>query len=148
MMRFRQLAMFFSIVLLWSAVAHGEMIAVSVDQANIRETPKINQYNLFIQAPRYYPLKVLGSEDGFYQVRDYRGQIGWISRKVVDDTRAVVVKVSQANIRGGPGLNNKVVLRAERGVCFKVLKTKGEWMHLEHASGRRGWMHQNLLWGG
>ena len=146
-MKFRTVTTVLLILLCWAAVAYGEMVSVAVDRANIRETPKINQYNLFIQAPIHYPLRVLGTEGAFYKVMDYRGQQGYIDTDIVDKTRSAVVTVGRGNLRSGPGTSNKVILRAERGVSFKVIKESGEWLQLEHASGSTGWMHKNLLWG-
>jgi SH3-like domain-containing protein len=31
-------------------------------------------------------------------------------------------------------------------VPFKVLDRKGEWLHVEHADGDRGWIHSSLVW--
>jgi len=135
------------VLLLTTAAAQGRMVAVSTSQADIRETPKINRYNLFLQVPLYYPLQVLVSKEGFLNVRDYRGQVGWVRSDDVDETRTVVVKVRQGNLRDGPGTDYPVTLRAESGVCFKVVRQNGSWVYLEHASGHRGWMHASLLWG-
>ncbi|PLY02470.1 MAG: peptide-binding protein [Desulfuromonas sp.] len=137
----------FILTLLFASLAQARMVAVSSSLANIRETPKINQYNLFLQAPRYYPLRVIDKQGNFLKVQDFKGHIGWVNDSVVDSTRSVVVKVKRSNLRSGPGTKYKVVLHAERGVCFKVLRVKGSWIKLQHASGTRGWMHSSLLWG-
>ncbi len=135
------------LMLICAALAQARMVAVSTNMANIRETPKINQYNLFLQAPLYYPLRVIDQQGEFFKVQDFKGQVGWVKDSVVEPTRAVVVKVRIGNMRSGPGTNYRVVLRAERGVSFKVLRAKGNWVQLKHASGERGWMHASLLWG-
>jgi SH3-like domain-containing protein len=135
------------ILMLCSTLAQARMVAVKTNLANIRETPKINQYNLFLQAPRHYPLRVISKKDDFLKVQDFKGQVGWVKNSVVSKTRAAVVKVKRANLRTGPGKNYGLALRAEQGVCFKVIKAKGNWLQLEHASGQKGWMHSSLLWG-
>ena len=129
------------------AVAAAEMVAVKVTEANIRETPKINRYNLFMQVPQFYPLEVVGKQEAFLQVKDFRGDVGWISDMLVESIRAAVVESPSANLRAGPGTQHSVVLRAEQGVCFRVLEVRGDWAQLEHAGGHRGWMHRSLLWG-
>jgi len=147
MTRARILLTMITILLLAVSAAQARMVAVTTHKANIRETPKINRYNLFLETPRFYPLRVISKQGEFYQVQDFQGRTGWISDSIVDDTRTAVVKVKRGNLRAGPGTESSVVLHAEKGVCFKVLRVKGPWVQLEHESGQQGWMHSSLLWG-
>lgn len=143
----RMLWLSLTFLMMSTSIAQGGMVAVSTDLGEIRETPKINKYNLLLQAPRHYPLRVLSSKDDFLQVRDFRGQTGWVQKSLVDNSRSAVVKIKRGNLREGPGKSYPLALRAERGVCFKVVKVEGSWVHLVHSSGQKGWMHRSLLWG-
>ncbi|MBI5063989.1 MAG: hypothetical protein HZB87_11145, partial [Desulfatitalea sp.] len=33
-----------------------------------------------------------------------------------------------------------------KGIPFKVLQTKGQWLQVEHADGDSGWLMKNLVW--
>jgi SH3-like domain-containing protein len=37
-------------------------------------------------------------------------------------------------------------MQVDFGVPFRVLERKGEWLHVEHADGEKGWIHQSLIW--
>jgi len=34
----------------------------------------------------------------------------------------------------------------EKGIPFKVLGHKDNWLHVEHADGDQGWIHASLVW--
>ncbi|MFO7983921.1 MAG: SH3 domain-containing protein [Desulfuromonadales bacterium] len=143
-MRFA-LSLLFILVLTGTAAA--KMVSVSSYVANIHSSPAVNDYNVTLQVPRYYPLSVEGTEGRFYQVVDYQGRRGWVHESVVSSTPAVIVKVNQANVRSGPGTNNSLKFRAKLGVTFQVLEKKGDWLHVKHESGNTGWLFGNLAWG-
>lgn len=46
-----------------------------------------------------------------------------------------------------PALGAEMVAKANYGVVFKVLGTKGTWVNVEHAQGVSGWVEGSLLWG-
>lgn len=139
------LTLFLTLVL--ASTATARMISVSSYVANIHSSPSLNEYNVVLQAPRYYPLSVKGSQDRFYRVVDYQGRSGWIHDSVVSNTPTVIVNIRRANIRSGPGTNNSIAFRARLGVTFKVLDTRGDWIRIEHESGRTGWIFEELVWG-
>jgi SH3-like domain-containing protein len=37
-------------------------------------------------------------------------------------------------------------MTVEDGVPFRILRKKGRWIHIEHADGDRGWIHDSLVW--
>ncbi|MEA1968433.1 MAG: SH3 domain-containing protein, partial [Thermodesulfobacteriota bacterium] len=41
---------------------------------------------------------------------------------------------------------NAVVFSVEKGVPFKVLQKKGNWMKIEHSDGDVGWIYKTLVW--
>ncbi len=139
------LILFFMLALTGTAAA--KMISVSSYIANIHSTPVLYEHNVVLQAPRYYPLSVRGKSNDFYEVVDYQGRRGWIHRTVVSNSPTVIIKTNRANIRKGPGTNYPIKFRGQLGVTFRVLETKGDWIHIKHESGNTGWIFGNLTWG-
>ena len=37
-------------------------------------------------------------------------------------------------------------MSVQDGIPFKVISRKGQWVHIEHADGDRGWIHKSLVW--
>ena len=134
-------------ILLGASNVYAEILAVSIDQAEIRSSPTVSGSRVTILAPRYYPLHILGVQGEFFKVNDFQNNSGWVSKASVDNTRSIVVNAESINVRNGPGTNHPVIFKAENGVTFKVVNQEGNWLQVEHESGITGWLFRNLVWG-
>lgn len=138
-----------------ASLASAATVAVKIHTAELRDSydPYVSRVELML--PRYYPLTVESEKGDYLKVSDFRGNSGWIARSDTYQPQAndanlpetVVVTSNGINVRSGPGLDNKVVMRAERGVAFKLLQRQGAWLQVEHESGAKGWIHRDLTWG-
>ncbi len=140
---------YLSIVLVLCGVnlSFADIMAVSSNSAEIRDSSNPYIAQVVLVVPRNYPLTILSATGDYYQVRDFSGREGWIEKGSMDSVKSVVVKVRSGNIRTGPGTEHEIHLRANRGVAFRVLEEKTEWLRVEHESGRQGWIHKMLVWG-
>lgn len=134
-----------SILFCSSAALCAERLTVAVSVANVRSGPGKN-YDLLWKAEKYYPFTVKEKIKGWHKVRDYEGYEGWVWGKLLEKIPAVITKKDKCNIRSGPGTKNDVLFSAERGVPFKVLKRKGQWIRIRHSDGDEGWIHSSLVW--
>lgn len=130
-----------------AGAADAERLAVSASVANVRSGPG-TQYDVLWQAEQYTPIEVLDRDKtgSWYYFKDFEGTKGWLSKTLVDKINTVIVKKDRCNIRSGPSTNDDIVFRADKGVPFRVLQRKGEWLQVQHADGETGWMHQMLIW--
>ncbi len=128
-----------------ASAAAEQRLSVSVDIANIRSGPGTN-HDLLWKVEKYHPLQIIKKSGSWYQFRDYEGDEGWIFANLVDATPTVIVKKENVNIRSGPGTDNDILFQAEKGVTFKVLEEKGNWIHIAHADGDKGWIYKPLVW--
>ena len=127
-------------------VAEGKMLSTNAPNVNIRSGPGTN-YEILWQAGQYYPLNILEKKGNWYYFSDFEQDKGWIYVTLVSDIPSLVVKVDEANVRSGPGKKYPLVFKALKGVSFKVLKTKGNWVQVKHGDGDIGWIYRSLLWG-
>jgi len=125
--------------------AGTERLAVSSRIANIRGGPGTT-YDIIWKAETYYPILVLERKGKWIRFEDYEGEKGWIHSSLVDKLPTVITTSPICNIRSGPGTKHAVLFTVENGVPFKVLEKKGNWFHVEHADGDRGWIHRSLVW--
>jgi SH3-like domain-containing protein len=123
----------------------GERLTVAVPTANIRSGPGTN-YDIIWQVYKYYPLRVLEKTRQWYRFVDFEGDKGWIYRPLVRNIASVITIKEKCNIRSGPGTNYNVVFKTEKGVAFKVINRKGNWIHVRHADGDEGWIYKSLVW--
>lgn len=128
-----------------ASAASAQRMAVSVEVANIRSGPGTD-YGQLWQVELYTPIRVLDSQDGWYFFEDFEGTKGWVHKDLVAEIGTVITKKGLINIRTGPGTNHEVAFQAEKGVPFKVLEKKGDWIHIQHADGEKGWIYSGLVW--
>jgi SH3-like domain-containing protein len=124
----------------------AERMSVNADKANIRSGPGTEKYDVLWEVERYHPLDVIRKQGEWVFFRDFEGDEGWIHGSLLDKTATVITRSDMVNIRSGPGTQNDIVFKAERGVPFEVVKRQGDWIHIRRGAGDEGWIHKNLVW--
>ena len=135
------------IVLSFATFASAEILSVKKKSVEISSSSNPYIAQVMLVVPRDYPLKVVQEDGKYYKVSDFMGREGWVDKAAIGAGRTVVVKVGQGNVRKGPGTKHDLVFRANRGVVFKVLNRKDDWLKVEHESKRVGWISRSLVWG-
>jgi SH3-like domain-containing protein len=135
-------------VLLLVVAVQAEMVTVKSDRAYVRKEYKPKADVLFTVL-KNFPLKILKTYGGWFYVEDFEGDKGWIYGKTVTkNVKCCVIRNNDfGNIRSGASSKDKVIYRADYGVAFEIIKTKGDWFNVKHANGKTGWVHKSLLWG-
>jgi SH3-like domain-containing protein len=123
----------------------AQRLAVKAKIANVRYGPGIN-YEILWQVEKYHPIKVIGRKGRWYRFKDFEGDTGWISKRLVKKISAVITKKGKCNIRSGPGTKYRILFVAEKGIPFRVIKRKGNWIRIQHADGDKGWIYRSLVW--
>ena len=127
--------------------AQAKMVSVSADLINMRSGPG-SKYKIIWELGKGYPLKVLSSKGNWYRVQDFENDKGWVYKKLVDRTPHVVVKKRAINLRSGPGTKYKIVRQAKRGVVFRTIDRRRNWVKVRHDEEKvEGWVKRDLLWG-
>ena len=140
---------FFLVLCAVNDVSAARRMAVDAAVSNVRSGPGTN-YEVLWQVEKYTPMQILDTDKTgtWYYIKDFEGSIGWISKGLMADIDTVITKPREerVNIRSGPGTNHDVIFKAIKGVPFRVLERNGNWLHLKHADGDEGWIHQMLVW--
>lgn len=134
------------VMLTGSVAVAAERMAVVKSIANIRSGPGTKKDNLLWQVEKYHPFLILQKEKKWYYVKDFEGDTAWIHNSLLGKTNTVITKKTNCNVRSKPDKKSAVLFEAERGVPFKVLKRKGNWIKIEHADGETGWIYKTLVW--
>jgi len=134
--------------LLCAAPVSAKMVSIASEFVNMRSGPS-QKNSVLWELGKGYPLKVIGSQGGWYKVVDYENDTGWIFKKLVNRTPHLVVKKKIINIRSGPGAKYKIIRQAKKGVVFTTLKcNKTGWVKVRHEETLLvGWIKRSLLWG-
>lgn len=139
------LLLFTVMVLYPSNALCEERLSVKAKLANVRSSPKVDGEVLW-KIEMYYPIIVVEKKDGWIKFKDFENDTGWIHGTLVDKTPSVITLKDKCNVRKEPGQNKPLAFTVERGVPFKVLEKKDEWMKVQHADGETGWISKSLLW--
>ena len=136
-----------SIVLLivFSITAFAERLSVASSIVNIRSGPG-TRYDVLWRVAKYHPILVLKKTGNWYHFRDFEGDKGWLHNSLVRNIPTVITNKEKCNVRSGPGTKFNILFTTEKGVPFKTLKRKGNWIHVQHADGDKGWLHKSLVW--
>ena len=133
------------LVLAGADFVQAERLSVKANIANIRSGPNTSDVVIW-QVEKYHPLKVIKKQGSWYFFEDFEGDRGWIHKDLLADIKAVIVKKDKCNVRSGPGTANAIRFTVDKGVPFKVLGKKGDWLQVIHADGDQGWIHRSLVW--
>lgn len=133
------------LILLCSNAAFAERLTVMASEANVRSGPG-KEHEVLWRVEKYHPIDILRKAGSWYYFSDFEGDTGWIHKSLVRKLESVITAKKASNIRSGPGTGYEILDTVESGVPFKVRGRKGNWLHVEHADGDRGWIHKSLVW--
>lgn len=122
------------------------MVSVSGKEVNLRSGPG-TQHPADWTLSQGYPLKVIGNQGDWLEVRDFENDSGWIYRPLISNTPHHVVKVKAANLRSEPTTRSRIIARLAYGDILKTLERRSDWVKVQRKGGLRGWVAQRLLWG-
>ena len=133
------------LIVIMAGTAMAERLTIVASVANIRSGPATNS-DILWKVEKYYPIFVIKKSGAWYQFRDFEKDTGWVHKSLVGKLKAVITKKDLCNVRSKPSTKEKILFTVEKGIPFKVLKSKGHWLNIEHADGDRGWIHDSLVW--
>jgi SH3-like domain-containing protein len=133
------------LILLYHGMGFAEYLTVQVPSANVRSGPGPTA-DLLWRVEQNHPLDIVEKKGDWYRFRDFEGDEGWIHKSLLGNIPAVIIKKDKTNIRSGPDAKSDIVFTVEKGIPFKVLSRKGQWIEIEHADGDKGWINATLAW--
>jgi len=131
------------LVIIFSSTVLAERLSIAPSIANIRSGPGTG-YDVLWQVAKYHPILVLKKTGAWYHFRDFEDDKGWIHNSLVRKISTVITNKNKCNLRSGPGTKFKILFTTEKGVPFKILKRKGNWIHVQHADGDKGIRHHRI----
>ena len=132
------------LIVIMAGTAMAERLTIVAPVANIRSGPATKS-DILWKVEKYYPIFVIKKSGSWYQFRDFEKDTGWVHKSLVGKLKAVITKKDLCNVRSKPSTKEKILFTVEKGIPFKVLKSKGHWLNIENADGDRGWIHDSLV---
>ena len=111
------------------------------------DAPSVKANKLFV-ASRFYPVEVIVQFDNWTKVRDAAGDLAWVEKKTLSDTRMVLVTATLADARQRAEDGAPIAFHARRGVALEVVELgAGPWVKVRHRDGQTGYVRANQVWG-
>jgi len=149
--KFRGIFLFFLFSILLEHSSFGEILSVQGNKVSLRADPDTKGSILF-EYGEGFPVEVQKKQADWVLVKDFENDSGWIHKTKLQKSKQVIViankdQENSINIRSSPTTKSPVVANAFYGVVFSIIEKKGEWVHVRHETGLKGWVKANFLWG-
>jgi SH3-like domain-containing protein len=130
-----------------TAASAGEFRSIGENATPMYDAPSVKATKLFV-AGRLYPVEVIVQVENWTKVRDVAGDLSWVEKKTLSDTRTVVVTAALADVRQRAEDGASLVFQARRGVALVVVELgAGPWIKVRHRDGQAGFVRTNQVWG-
>ncbi len=139
----------FFLLLLFAApaVLAAEFRSIGTNAVPMYDAPSVKANALFV-ASKLYPVEVIVQVDNWTKVRDVAGDLAWVEKKDLSDTRTVVVTAALADVRERPEDSAPLVFQARQGVALEIVELgAGPWVKVRHRGGETGYVRATQVWG-
>jgi SH3-like domain-containing protein len=123
----------------------GERLSTTSGISNMRSGPGTN-YDILWQVEQYHPVIITEKKGNWYKIKDFENDVAWLHKSLLGNTTSVITIKDKCNVRSKPLTGSAILYTVEKGVPFKVLDRKGDWIKIEHADGDVGWIYKTLVW--
>jgi SH3-like domain-containing protein len=129
------------------AALAADFCSIAENATPMFDAPSVKANKLFV-ASKFYPVEVIVRLDNWTKVRDAAGELSWVEKKSLSDTRMVVVTAKLADVRQRAEDGAPLVFQARSGVALEVVELgAGPWVKVRHRDGQIGFVRSNQVWG-
>ncbi|MCK5162890.1 MAG: SH3 domain-containing protein [Desulfobacula sp.] len=122
-----------------------QRLCVTADIANMRSGPG-TKHDVLWQVEQYHPVTIVQKKGNWYKIKDFENDVAWLHKSLLGKLEGVITIKNKCNVRSKPNTKSSILFTVEKGVPFKVLSRKGNWIKIEHADGDIGWIYKTLVW--
>lgn len=129
------------------AAPAGEFRSIADNATPMYDAPSAKANKLFV-ASRFYPVEVIVQVENWTKVRDVAGELAWVEKRSLSETRTAVVTAALADVRQKAEDGAPLVFQARRGVALEIVELgAGPWVKVQHRDGQTGFVRSNQVWG-
>jgi SH3-like domain-containing protein len=94
------------------------------------------------------PVEAVVVLDAWVKVRDARGELTWIEKRLLSDKRMLIVRAERAQVRAQADDPAPLVFEAERDVLLEYIEPGPTgWVKVQHRGGQQGYVKTAQVWG-
>lgn len=94
------------------------------------------------------PLELIVTVEGWVKVRDQKGDLAWIEKRLLAEKRTVIVRGDRAQVRDQADDKAPLVFDAEKDVVLDLVEPAAAgWARVKHRDGQQGFVKAAQVWG-
>jgi SH3-like domain-containing protein len=94
------------------------------------------------------PLELVVTVEGWVKVRDQKGDLAWIEKRLLAEKRTVIVRGDRAQVRALADDKAPLVFDAEKDVVLDLVEPAAAgWAKVRHRDGQQGFVKAAQVWG-
>jgi len=94
------------------------------------------------------PVEQVVAVEGWVKVRDQKGDLAWIEKRLLSDKRTVIVRAERAQVHTAGDDKAALVFEAERDVVLELVEPAvAGWARVKHRDGQQGFVKAAQVWG-
>lgn len=117
------------------------------EAAVLYDAPSQKARPLFVVAAGT-PVEAIVSLDAWVKVRDAKGDLAWVERRLLADQRKLQVRGARAQVRTEADEAAPLVFEAEPDVLLDLVEPgPAGWVKVRHRDGQQGYVKVGQVWG-
>lgn len=141
-------------LLLLFALLNGASVVYAVDFVSVVESsailydaPSLKAKKKFV-VNRYMPLEQVVILDNWVKVRDSKGELSWVEKRVLSNKRYVFALLPLLDVRAEPDSEAKRLFQVRQQVALERVESTGTgWVKVRHQDGDVGFVRSTEVWG-
>lgn len=118
-----------------------------VEPALMYDAPSQQAKPLFAIA-RGTPVELVVALDAWIKVRDVKGELAWIEKRLLSEKRSLMVRGDRAQVRASPDDSAVLVFEADKDVLVDLVEPgPAGWAKVRHRDGQQGFVKASQVWG-
>lgn len=94
------------------------------------------------------PVEAVVVLDAWVKVRDAKGELAWLEKRLLSEKRTLLVKADRAQVRAQPDDTAPMAFEADRDVLLDFLEPGPTgWVKVRHRDGQQGFVKTVQVWG-
>lgn len=124
-----------------------DFVSVSEKSAILYDAPSLKAKKKFV-VNRYMPFEQVVSLDNWVKVRDSKGELSWVEKRVLSNKRYVFALSPLLDVHAEADADAKRLFQVRQQVALEYLEPTGTgWVKVRHPDGEVGYVRSTEVWG-
>jgi SH3 domain protein len=125
-----------------------DYVSVAESTAVLYDAPSVKAKKLFV-VNRYMPFEQVVTLNNWVKVRDSKGALYWIEKRVLSNKRYVFALIPLLDVRAEPDQGSARLFQVRQQVALERLDATGTgWLKVRHMDKDVGFVKSSEVWGG